>query len=79
MNKQYILPAHCKRCDATFDLYYELLESKDTRDEIEEKLGKELSQSLCWGCKKQILTPPSQEEESSDLDDFFLDLNIEFE
>lgn len=77
MKEQYILPNRCKKCGATFDLWYELLESEERLDseEIQDKLGKKLAESLCWGCKKQVLNViRGNKEEDESLDEFFLDL-----
>ena len=82
MKEQYIIPTQCKRCGATFDLWYDLLETEEKRGngEIEEKTGKKFYQSLCWGCKKQILntlTVKKEKEDSDTLDEFFLELGYE--
>ena len=64
-----------------FDLYYELLETNERLDneEIREKLGKKLAESLCWQCKKQIITAlsPKNDEASDSLEELFLELELE--
>ena len=65
-----------------FDLYYELLETNERLDneEIREKLGKKLAESLCWECKKQIITalsPKKNEGVQDSLEELFLVLEIE--
>ena len=85
MNNQYIFPTQCKKCGTIFDLYYELLEANERIDneEIREKLGQKLAESLCWGCKQQILnalsigTSKKQEESFDSLDELFLELELE--
>ena len=84
MKQQYVLPNQCQKCGTTFDLWYELIESEErSNEEIQEKLGKKLSESLCWGCKKQVLnamknkktkSKKDQENSEENLDEFFLDL-----
>jgi len=73
----YIMPEQCQKCGTIFDLYYEFLESKERleNEEIQDKLGRELVESLCWGCKKQIinsLEKPS-EETVDEINELFLD------
>lgn len=88
MKNQYVFPTQCKKCGTIFDLYYELLEANERVDneEIREKLGQRLAESLCWGCKKEILDVLSlktikaskkQEESYDSLDELFLELELE--
>ena len=87
MREQYVLPNQCQKCGTTFDLWYELIESEErlSSEEIQENLGKKLAESLCWGCKKQVLNAMRKKKISSSkknenevseeaLDEFFLDL-----
>ena len=85
MREQFVLPNQCRKCGTTFDLWYELIESKErlSSEEIQENLGRKLAESLCWGCKKQVLNAmkskkmsrsKSEEESKENLDEFFLDL-----
>jgi len=82
----YIMPEQCMECGATFDLYYEFLESKERleSEEIQEKLGRKLAEYLCWECKKELIkdfknSPASDNinidnENSSEELDLFLDI-----
>ena len=86
MKEQFVLPNQCQKCGTTFDLWYELIESEEriNNEEIQEKLGRKLAESLCWGCKKQVLNALKEkksksnkdelEEVDKSLDEFFLDL-----
>lgn len=73
----YIIPEQCKKCGAIFDLYYEFLESKERleNEEIQEKLGRELAESLCWSCKKQMINSlePQLDETLDETNELFLD------
>ncbi len=82
MKNQYVLPTQCKKCGTMFDLYYEFIEANERIDneEIREKLGQKLAESLCWGCKQQILNALSVKKEenvSDSLDELFLELELE--
>jgi len=80
-----ILPEQCRKCGAIFDLWYEFIDTKQESEEIRERLGKRLSEYLCWGCKKEVFDNLSNkdkiEKESSNEsysdDEIFLDFNIE--
>ncbi len=82
----FVLPQQCTNCGTLFDLWYEMLEGENNpkAEEIEEKLGKKVAESLCWDCKQEaIKSIPSEKESSDELsnnesdDDLFLDWEIE--
>ncbi len=77
---QYVFPTQCKKCGTIFDLYYEFIEANERIDneEIREKLGKKLAESLCWECKQQILSALSsnEQEKTDSLDELFLELEL---
>lgn len=80
MEQNFILPQQCTKCGSYFDLYFELSESSHNPEaiEIREKLGKKLSQSLCWECRQQALEDFDQKQETDDtIDDFIIDLEFE--
>mgnify|MGYP001561693204 CR=1 FL=1 len=75
-----MLPSQCHNCGAKFDLWYEMLEGEERfGEDIQDKLGRELVESLCWGCKKQVLNvlTVQKEEKEEGLDELFLDLDFE--
>ncbi len=78
----YIIPEQCMKCGSVFDLWYDLSEAESNpyNEEIQEKLGRKLSEYLCWDCKKQIIIKISKSEEdaeNSSDEDLFLDWDIE--
>jgi hypothetical protein len=72
MEKEYLLPRKCQKCNSIFDLKYEV-------NDIESLMNE--SHLFCWDCKQQLFNIPinQKNEDPSNLDDFFLDLDIEFE
>lgn len=81
MRDQFVLPSQCQNCGAKFDLWYEMLEGEERifGEDIQDKLGRELAESLCWGCKKQVLNvlTVQKEEKEEGLDELFLDLDFD--
>ncbi len=79
----FVLPQQCTKCGTIFDLWYEMLEKRENPkiDEIEEKIGKKVAESLCWECKREVIKNSSKEIESTDessLDEgLFLDWDTE--
>ena len=78
----YVLPEQCNKCGAIFDLWYEFIDTKLESEEIRERLGKKLSESLCWECKKEVFDNLSnedkiEEESSQKEDELFLEFNNE--
>lgn len=54
--EQCVLPQQCRKCGVMFDLWYDLVESGERDGEqIQEKLGKGLAESLCWNCRRRVL------------------------
>lgn len=53
-----VLPVQCKRCDAVFDLWYDLHLSEYTGRTKSGKSGalvRALRDSLCWRCRQSFL------------------------
>ena len=76
----YIMPEQCRNCGAVFDLWYNFSEESADMEEAKEKLGKRVSEYLCWDCKKQIITELSikdEKDEESSEDELMLDWDIE--
>ena len=77
-----ILPVRCKRCNAVFDLWYDL--DEQNRQEITlgasgPELSKLFSQSLCWNCRKHFLSQIEEQENNSDSEEEIVDITLEFE
>ncbi|MBI2451548.1 hypothetical protein HYV50_00550 [Candidatus Pacearchaeota archaeon] len=53
VQEMYILPVRCKRCNAVFDLWYEL--QKEDQAEIITNYNKNLNQFLCWHCRQKFV------------------------
>ena len=51
-----ILPVECKRCNAVFDLWYDLQTDTD-RETIKEDMDliRAFRESLCWRCRQHVL------------------------
>ncbi|MDO8509039.1 MAG: hypothetical protein Q7S27_05130 [Nanoarchaeota archaeon] len=79
-HSQFILPEQCRKCGAVFDLWYDLSNNSILNEETEEKLGKKLSESLCWNCKENIIKNTYIQDDkgnSSSFDELFLDFDFE--
>jgi len=72
-----VLPVQCKRCDAVFDLWYDM-------EELERFSGTEfgargamyrlLSESLCPGCRRKVVSSMRRRQKVSECDDLVLSL-----
>ena len=48
-----VLPVKCKRCEAVFDLWYDLREAEDGN---KRGLTRVLRDSLCWECRRKFVS-----------------------
>ncbi len=73
----YIIPEQCRKCGTLFDLSYDLSGEDSDITEAREKIGKKLSEYLCWTCKEEvikIMSVGNDEENTEDLsEDSLLD------
>lgn len=79
-NKQTIcmLPMRCERCNAVFDLWYDLQQQEEINKESF-ALGWQVKveQSLCWRCRNEREEDSILEEETFSEDDYELALELE--
>lgn len=79
VQQNVILPVRCLRCNAVFDLWYDLNEQEEARRAAvdEEQTSIELlNQSLCWNCRNETL---EEEKENRDLVSESFEMEIDFE
>ena len=79
-----VLPVRCKRCNAVFDLWYDLDEQNKQEITIGAsgpELSKLFNQSFCWDCRKHFLNQIDNEdlENNSDSEKETVDITFEFE
>ncbi len=65
----YIIPEQCRKCGTVFDLSYDLSEEDPYIVEVRGRIGKKLSESLCWACKKEMVVALSQNDEQEESEE----------
>ena len=73
-----MLPVRCERCNAVFDLWYDLQEQEEMNREMPAWSWQvKVEQSLCWRCRTEKEEDSALEEESFSDDDYELALELE--
>lgn len=72
-----ILPVRCSKCNAVFDLWYDLEEQgkKDMKSISSTEMNRLFNQFLCWQCRKSEL--PEVEKKEKDREDSVLEEDYE--
>jgi len=65
-----VIPVRCKNCNAVFDLWYDLQEE----GEVFLSTRKIVSESLCWKCRSQAISPPGNNIED-EVDEILFELD----
>jgi len=75
---QQILPVQCVRCGASFDLWHDLLQVGDGKEEIYEALS-DMKEDLCWRCRAIVAGElESNNENVEETEKFGLDEDFDF-